>query len=142
MGTSPSEGGAPSLPIHQRRKCLPLPLWVKTYTFRAQDVYVLHSKRIRFRRKTYTFCPPNVYVRTRKGIRSDESPYKLSPCVTGEGKGKTWSFGEEGTPLLAPPNYSKPPVVDPWITAGGASLKVRKVRFSLFEGEPSERVSP
>ena len=50
--------------------------------------------------------------------------------------------GEEGTPLLAPPNYSKPPVVDPWITAGGASLKVRKVRFSLFEGEPSERVSP
>ena len=49
--------------------------------------------------------------------------------------------GEDGTPLLAPPNYCKPPVVDPWITAGDASLKVRKVRFSLFDGEPSERVS-
>ena len=27
----------------------------KTYTFRAQDVYVSRSKRIRFERKGYTF---------------------------------------------------------------------------------------
>ena len=55
--------------------------------------YPTGSKRIRFMPKTYTFCPPNVYIRTREGIRSDERPYKLSPCVVGEGKGKTWSFG-------------------------------------------------
>ena len=49
----------------------------KTYTFRAQDVYVSHSKRIRFRRKTYTFYSQYVYVSLGKAIRLALSPSKL-----------------------------------------------------------------
>jgi len=49
----------------------------KTYTFRAQDVYVSHSKRIRFRRKTYTFYSRYVYVSLGKAIRWALSPSKL-----------------------------------------------------------------
>ena len=49
----------------------------KTYTFRAQDVYVSHSKRIRFRCKTYTFYSRYVYVSLGKGIRLALSPSKL-----------------------------------------------------------------
>mgnify|MGYP001016686849 CR=1 FL=1 len=44
-----------------------IPCTVETYTFRAQDVYVSHSKRIRFLLKTYTFCSPNVYVAFQSG---------------------------------------------------------------------------
>ena len=46
-----------------------IPCLGKTYTFHAQDVYVLSSKRIRFHRKTYTFCPRNVYVSLVEGLR-------------------------------------------------------------------------
>ncbi len=49
----------------------------KTYTFRAQDVYVSRSKRIRFRRKTYTFYSRYVYVSLGKAIRLALSPSKL-----------------------------------------------------------------
>ena len=34
----------------------------ETYTFGAENVYVLGAKRIRFGRETYTFLLRNVYV--------------------------------------------------------------------------------
>lgn len=43
--------------------------WYETYTFRAQNVYVLRRKRIRFGVKRYTFRSQNVYPSLRKRIR-------------------------------------------------------------------------
>ena len=58
----------------------------KTYTFRAQDVYVSRSKRIRFRRKTYMFYSRYVYVRTREGIGSISTTYGVEDLDAGGGK--------------------------------------------------------
>ena len=41
----------------------------ETYTFGAENVYVLGAKRIRFGRETYTSCLRNVYVLAVKRIR-------------------------------------------------------------------------
>ena len=60
-----------------------IPCVGKTYTFRAQDVYVSRSKRIRFRRKTYTFYSRYVYVRTREGIGSVSTTYAVGDLDAG-----------------------------------------------------------
>ena len=65
---------------------------VKTYTFRAQDVYVSRSKRIRFRRKTYTFYSQYVYVRTREGIGSISTTCGVGDLGAG-GEGKELGRG-------------------------------------------------
>ena len=51
----------------------PIPCAVKTYTFRAQDVYVSCPRRIRFTLETYTFYSRYVCVRTREGTRSTDT---------------------------------------------------------------------
>lgn len=66
---------------------------LKTYTFRAQDVYVSRSKRIRFRRKTYTFYSRYVYVSFGKAIRLALSPSKLPFSNEGCASPREINFG-------------------------------------------------
>ena len=99
-----------------------IPCAGKTYTFHAQDVYVSHSKRIRFHRQTYTFCSRYVYVLMRRGIRSGLATDEAGTLSEGEGRAKVQALGEESSGLLASEGYSKPPAGATWTAAGGFAL--------------------
>jgi len=71
-----------------------IPCAGKTYTFHAQDVYVLRSKRIRFHRQTYTFCSRYVYVLMRRGIRSARATDEAGTLSEGESRVKAQALGE------------------------------------------------
>ena len=71
-----------------------IPCAGKTYTFHTQDVYVSHSKRIRFHRQTYTFCSRYVYVLMRRGIRSGRATDEAGTLSEGEGRAKAQALGE------------------------------------------------
>ena len=58
-----------------------IPCAVKTYTFRAQDVYVSHSKRIRFAHQTYTLHS-NQAIRYREG--REKEGYEMRRVSQGE----------------------------------------------------------
>ena len=75
-----------------------IPCAEKTYTFRAQDVCVSRSKRIRFRRKTYTFYSRYVYVRTKEGIGSTDTSDAVGEVGEGgEGEGVGRGGGKKGS---------------------------------------------
>ena len=99
-----------------------IPCAGKTYTFHAQDVYVSHSKRIRFHRQTYTFCSRYVYVLMRRGIRSARATDEAGTLSEGEGRAKAQALGEESSGLLAIEGYSKPPAGATRTAAGGFAL--------------------
>ena len=99
-----------------------IPCAGKTYTFHAQDVYVSHSKRIRFHRQTYTLCSRYVYVLMRKGIRSARATDEVATLSEGEGRAKAQALGEGRSGLPVGEGYSKPPAGATWTAAGGFAL--------------------
>lgn len=99
-----------------------IPCAGKTYTFHTQDVYVSHSKRIRFHRQTYTFCSRYVYVLMRRGIRSARATDEAATLSEGEGRAKVQALGEGRSGLPVGEGYSKPPAGATRRAAGGFAV--------------------
>ena len=89
---------------------------------RAGRVEAVERGRIPCAGKTYTFHAQDVYVLMRRGIRSGLATDEAGTLSKGEGRAKVQALGEGSSGLLAIEAYSKPLAGATWTAAGGFAL--------------------